>query len=140
MKKYSLIVAVLLTFGGLLVPARAQEAKVIVTVPFDFIVGTEKLPAGKYTVSTTSSGPISPLLIFSRDHGTFLIPTSFDDTQFGNAGLSFDHIGNDHVLSGIKTATGSYTIDNHREVDNLIKLAQSKDRNRTSGMTSAGAP
>ena len=50
MKKYSSIAALLFSVAGLLVPARAQEAKLIVTVPFEFIVGTQTLPPGTYRV------------------------------------------------------------------------------------------
>lgn len=81
MKKYSSIVSVLLSIAGLLVPARAQQAKVIATIPFEFVVGTQKLPGGNITVSTTSSQANSPLLVFNRDHGAFLLPTAFDGTQ-----------------------------------------------------------
>jgi hypothetical protein len=137
-KKYSSIVALLLSIAGLLVPARAQEVKVIATIPFEFIVGTQTLPAGKYTVSTTSSQANSPLLVSTRDHGAFLLPTAFDGTQVEKSSLSFDQIGDEHVLSQIRTATGSYTIHNHREVERL-KLAQSNGHNRANGMTSSGA-
>ena len=137
--KISSIVAVLVSAAGLLVPARAQEAKVIVTLPFEFVVGAQTLPAGTYIVSSTSSQPDTALLVSNHDHGAFLLPTAFDSTQFGNASLSFDRIGDEHVLSQIKTPTGTYTIDDHREVEKLIKLAQSKDHMRSSGMTSSGA-
>ena len=138
-KKYSSIVAVLISVAGLLVPARAQETKLIVTVPFDFIVGTHSLPAGEYTVSRTSSLANTPLLVSNRDHGAFLLPTVFDSTESKDASLSFDQIGEDHVLSQIRTPTGTYTIDNRREVERLIKLAQSNDHNGKNGMTSSGA-
>jgi hypothetical protein len=132
------IVAVLVSLGGLLVPAHAQETKVIVTVPFEFIVGTQTLPAGKYTVSSTSSETNAPLVVFNREHSTFLLPTTFESTQFGNTSLSFHHIGDDYVLSQIATPTGTYMVDDHREVEKLIKLAQSKDHMQSSGMASSG--
>lgn len=137
--KISSIVAVLVSLAGFLVPARAQEAKVIVTLPFEFVVGTQTLPAGKYIVSRTSSLSNTALLVSNHDHGAFFLPTAFDSTQFGNASLSFDGIGDEHVLSQIKTPTGTYTIDDHREVERLIKLAQSKDHMRANGMTSSGS-
>jgi len=71
-KKYSLIAALMFSVAGLLVPARAQEAKVIVTVPFEFMVGTETLPAGTYTVSKTSGGEFSALFLASQQQKAYL--------------------------------------------------------------------
>ena len=80
-----------------------------------------------------------------------LVPNVFDDhiagdkvsgvvgNLFYKLSLSFDQICVVLVLIQIITATGSYTIDNHREVERLIKVAQSNGHNRTNGMTSSGA-
>jgi hypothetical protein len=135
-KKYSLIVALLAGIAGSSLSLRAQEAKVIVTIPFEFVVGTQTLPSGTYTVSRTSEG--SPLLISNREHSVFLLPTAFDGVESGVA-VSFDQVGEQHVLSQIKTPAGIYTIDNHRELQKLIKLAQSNDHNPTTGMGAAGS-
>jgi hypothetical protein len=137
-KKYSLIVALLAGIAGSSLSLRAQEAKLIVTIPFEFVVGTETLPGGTYTVRSTSPVANSPLLISNRDHGILLLPTAFDASESGTA-VSFDQVGEGHVLSQIKTPAGIYTMDNHREVEKLIKLAQSNDHTPTTGMVPAGS-
>lgn len=128
----------LLAFAGLVGPARAQQAEVAVTVPFEFIAGTQMLPAGKYTVSRTESLAVSPLLLRGHDGGVFLLPTTFDSTPSDKVSLSFDQIGTERVLSQINTLGGTYTIDNHREAQRLTKVAQSNDHTRANGMTPSG--
>jgi hypothetical protein len=137
-KKYSLIVALLAGIAGSSLSLRAQEAKVIVTIPFEFVVGTQTLPSGTYTVSRTSAVANSPLLLSNREHSVFLLPAAFDNVE-SDAAVSFDQVGEGHVLSQIKTPSGIYTIDNHREVEKLIKLAQSNDHTSTTGMAAAGS-
>ena len=107
------------------------------TVPFEFIAGTQTLPAGKYTVSRTSTPAASPLVVFNRDHSVFLLPGAFDDTHPGDASLDFKEIEGQHVLSQIKTPAGVYTIDSSREAKRLTKMAN--DHIPATGMTSSGA-
>jgi hypothetical protein len=137
-KKYSSIAALMFSVAGLLVPARAQEAKVIVTIPFEFIVGTQTLPAGSYTVGNSSAGPYSALFLASHKQGIFLFPSSFDVKRLEKASLTFDQVGEKHLLKQIETPQGIYTIDDRREMEKLTKLAQSKEPNQTSRMTSSG--
>ena len=131
-----LLAIALLAFAGLAVPAPAEEGDIIVVVPFEFVAGTQKLPAGKYVVSRTSSLAASPLFISSHDHGVFLLPVAFDDTRFGDASLSFDQTGGQHVLSQIKTPAGIYTVENRREAERLAQVTN--DDSRANGMTSSG--
>ena len=138
MKKYSSIAALLFSVAGLMVPARAQEEKVIVTVPFEFIVGAQTLPAGTYTVSKTSAWQYSPLLLASQQRDMFLLPSAFDGKRLEELSLSFDQVGDKHFLKQIETPQGVYTIDDQRAIGKLTKLAQSKEQNQTRGMTSSG--
>ena len=138
MNKYLSMLLVVGAFAGASLPAPAQEAKVVVTIPFNFVVGTQTLPSGTYTVSRTSAGVGSPLLFSSRDKAVFLLPAAFDAVESG-VGIRFDQVGEDHVLRQIKTPEGIYTIDNHREVEKLNKLAQSNNHNATNGMAAAGS-
>lgn len=136
--KYLSMLLVVVAFAGASVPAPSQEAKVVVTIPFEFVVGTQTLPGGTYTVSRSSVGTSSPLLLSSRGQSVFLLPTAFDSAESG-AAVKFDQVGEEHVLSQIKTPEGIYTIDNHREVEKLNKLAQSNNHNWTKGMAAAGS-
>lgn len=138
MKKYSLIVALLAGIAGSSVSLHAQEAKVIVTIPFEFMAGSKLLPSGTYTVSRASGEAISPLLLSNRDHGAFLLPSAVDGAGYGVA-VSFDQVGEGHLLREIKTPGGIYSFDNHREVEKLFKLAQSNDHTPKTGMAAAGS-
>lgn len=139
MKKYSaVVIAAIALFSviGVGLPAHAQEATVVVTVPFEFIAGTKTLPAGTYTVRSTSAVAKSPLIISNRDGGAILLPLAFDDTAAADASLSFNQVGDQHLLSQIKTPDGTYSIETGREEKRLTKLAQSNQHK--DGMTSSG--
>ena len=137
MKSNMLIAITLLAVAGIAVPAHALQATSVVTVPFDFFVGATKLPAGTYTLRTTGDAD-SPLLLSNREHGVFILPSAFDGIAAEDARFGFDTVGGEHVLSQIKTLDGIYTIDDSREAERLIKLAQSKDHAPATGMTSSG--
>ena len=88
------------------------EDTVVATVPFDFVVGGQILPAGMYRVSRVESTGSRELEIASYDTraGALLIPTFFDGTQIGHAQLNFEHAGDKYFLSGIETPIGTYAI------------------------------
>jgi hypothetical protein len=137
-KRLLLMTLVLLCVGGLRSSASAQEGAVVVTIPFEFVAATTTLPAGTYTVSRTSSLTSSPLLIFNHENGVFLPATAFDERQSHNTGLSFDLIGDKHVLSKVKTFLGTYTIDSRREAERLTKMDQSNEGGRATSMSPSG--
>lgn len=137
MNKYSIFALVLLAFAGTVVVAHAQEAgKVVVSVPFDFFAGTKMLPAGKYTVSRSSSDTNSPLIIYGNGNSALVLPVGFDDAPVDNVRFNFDHVGGAYLLSQVKTQVGTYSIGTSREAATLTRLAQAK----MGGMTSSGTP
>jgi len=135
--KYSIFALVLLAFAGTVVVAHAQEeGKVVVSVPFDFFAGTKMLPAGKYTVSRSSSDTNSPLIIYGNGNSVLVLPVAFDDVPADNLRFNFDHVGGAYLLSEVKTQIGTYSIGTSREAATLTRLAQAK----MGGMTSSGTP
>ena len=137
MNKYSIFALVLLAFAGTVVVAHAQEeGKVVVSVPFDFFAGTKMLPAGKYTVSRSSSDTNSPLIIYGNGNSVLVLPVAFDDVPADNLRFNFDHVGGAYLLSEVKTQIGTYSIGTSREAATLTRLAQAK----MGGMTSSGTP
>jgi hypothetical protein len=138
--KYSVVALALLSLSGSAVVAHAQvEGKIVVNVPFDFIAGSKTLPAGDYSVSRLSSEAKSPLIIYSRNNSVLLMPVAFDGFQPDDLQLSFEHIGDAHLLSEVKTPIGTYTISDDQDVARVTKLAQ-KAPARMDGMTSSGTP
>lgn len=61
MKSSNLIIAVVFASLSLIVPAFAQTVPVRVAVPFDFIVGDQRLPAGEYRVSILNDSALQLL-------------------------------------------------------------------------------
>jgi hypothetical protein len=53
-------------------PARADE-RLVAHVPFDFIVGHMRLPAGNYVVSETSTPAVLSIASADRRHKTFVL-------------------------------------------------------------------
>jgi len=151
-KSNMLIAIALLSLAGVVVPARAQEGKVpltvpyelvagskiAVTVPFEFVAGGRTLPAGRYTISEFGTPGSSRLLISTGDRGVSVISANLDTTQFGDASLRFDQVAGAHLLSQIKTSKGTYAMDNRGETERLTKLAQSNDHTGANGMTTSG--
>ena len=89
----------------------------VTTVPFDFVVGTKTLLAGKYSISRISDNPQGPLLIRSADGSTaaiFLPTTSESVTGNENPNLLFQHDGDTYFLSRVVSESSIYTFANHR--------------------------
>lgn len=53
-------------------PARADE-RLVANVPFEFIVGHLRLPAGHYVVSETSTPAVLSIMSTDRRHKTFVL-------------------------------------------------------------------
>jgi hypothetical protein len=130
-KSYLTIVLTLTSLLGLGISARAQEAGgVVVTVPFEFVVGGSKImPAGTYRIERASLDARSGLIIRSYKNGAVLLPIAVDKASADEARVNFEHIGDKYVLSKISTPTGVYTVETPRAI---TKLAKSKDHGTTS--------
>ncbi len=88
--------------------ASAQTARpYTVSVPFEFVVGEERLPAGDYTVRRALRDSESTLMIRSADGGkTVTVHTSAAgarETSSGRVRLVFRRHGEQHFLRQIST-------------------------------------
>jgi hypothetical protein len=88
--------------------ARA-DGLVTAKIPFDFIVGDTRLPAGDYTISETSTGP-TVLLVESSD-GTRVsfvstIPTTSTEGNATQPDVEFQTLGKEHFLSRVDMHDG----------------------------------
>jgi hypothetical protein len=139
--KYSIIALVLLSLVGPAVVAQAQEEGiVIVTVPFEFFAGSKMLPAGKYAVSSLSSATDSLLIVRSTSNSALLLPVAFDGVPVRDVKLSFEQVGDAHLLSEVRTQMGTYSINTGQEAAKLTKLARTNVHTGMGGMTSSGTP
>jgi hypothetical protein len=126
-KSYLTVVLALTSLLGLGTVARAQDAdKILVTVPFEFVVtGSKTMPPGIYTISHASQEPRSALIIRRGDDSVFLLPMAVGQAFAGRAEFGFEHAGNKYYLSTIETPAGVYTIKTPQAI---TKLAQSGER------------
>jgi hypothetical protein len=112
-QKLAVLFALVCTLGLGLVARVQGEETIVAKVPYDFVIGTQALPAGTYTVGRVDSPNGSRTLkIMSHETGTtaLLIPSAFDDLETEHTRLSFDHVGRELFLSGIETPMGKYSI------------------------------
>jgi len=140
MKKYSAVAVTLLVCCGMALTAHAQEEKegqLVVTVPFEFMAGGQTLPAGTYTIGKISSDIRSPLVISSRNHSSLVLPAAFDDAAGNKVQLSFERVGETHLLSAVATEAGTYTIATGPAAARLSKLAKMKSHDSMTSDTAA---
>jgi len=87
--------------------ARAEE-KVVAAVPFTFIVGNMRLPAGEYVVTESSDAP-DLLTIATRDgrQTAFILAIpSWHDELGGKPQLVFEQFAGQHFLSRVEPGDG----------------------------------
>ena len=96
--------SIALGFGLLLATASyAQETHVRGSVPFNFIVGNQVLPAGDYTVQSANSAGTA-LAIRNDDEGKAIMALSMSCRQLkpsDKTKLVFHRVGNRYFLSEI---------------------------------------
>ena len=84
---------------GIAQSARADE-EVVARVPFDFIVGGQRLPAGKYVV--TQNRALVSIASADRRHFAFVLMNPMSTGEAWTAPrLVFERIGEDHFLSQV---------------------------------------
>jgi hypothetical protein len=104
MKKVGLLVLIAAIGANLaIVRAHAEsEARVAVSIPFDFVVGKNVLKAGSYEVEVLQSGTVD---LWSADAGrhyiALLVPGSLSNGQSGDPHLVFTRYGSEAFLSKV---------------------------------------
>ena len=107
MKAVRTLFAMVLLLGAVSVYSQAANVAFLrVSIPFNFTVDNQQLPAGDYTVSESELNPQSVIWLQSVDgqhvavvhtHQTFMV------TPSANAELVFQHSGSEYFLSQIWT-------------------------------------
>jgi hypothetical protein len=90
--------------------ARAEELVMNkLTVPFSFLVGNVRMPAGEYAIRKTSSTGVLEVVSADRKHValTSTIPDSYMPAKEGNTEVVFQKFGGDYFLSRIEPASGN---------------------------------
>lgn len=74
----------------------------VIQLPFDFVAGEKRMPAGRYAVSRVSVNAESALLIRSEDgHGAAVVLTSTGKAPASRAALSFRQYGGRYFLAEV---------------------------------------
>jgi hypothetical protein len=138
MKKYARIIVAVTFLLGFSVAANAEiRGQVIVKLPFAFVAGGVRLPAGTYAVKRFSQQPFDTLMLTSDDKGTsvFIHPTEMEDASDDKPKVSFHKVGEQHFLSAIETADYVY---NFTVSKSFLLEAAAKQRDIASGSASGG--
>lgn len=99
--------ALLLAASAVYTSASAQTASsVSVSVPFEFVVGNERLPAGDYTIGRVVRDSEKTLLVRRADgSASVAVHTDAADARArsGRAELVFKRLGEQHFLASVST-------------------------------------
>lgn len=99
-KVWMVIGAGLMVLGGA-ASARADE-EVVARVPFDFIAGGVRLPAGNYVVTQQAQPEVVSIASTDRRHFTFVLMNPMSADKAGDTPrLVFERVGADHFLSQV---------------------------------------
>jgi hypothetical protein len=112
-KQYLRILLAVVGFAGLAVAAKAQDLdQVVVTIPFEFVVGGKTLPAGTYRTNRISNDKYEGLILSSVENHVSVIlhPTKVESRYDDKAQASFQEIGDQRFLSKIETGDNIFTI------------------------------
>jgi hypothetical protein len=90
----------------------ATSDQLLVTVPYDFVVGDKTLPAGTYRVSRVSTTEVGTLLLKNVDNhaGVLLNASEWEDARADKPELRFQQIAGQHFLSAIETSEHVFNI------------------------------
>lgn len=83
-----------------------------VDVPFEFLAAGKTLPAGTYRIGPLSGDGLHGLMLsnYESRSGVYVLPVQFEASPSTKVKLSFEQIGEMHVLNSIETADGVYLI------------------------------
>ena len=106
--KYLLSFVIIL--GGCLPALADSQHTTVSTVPFEFVVGNQTLPAGTYTISEISMGGKILLRLRSNDgKSLFVLPVTTDTFVVRPGGrLVFDHAGSRYFLTNLVSDDRSF--------------------------------
>ena len=115
MKKYlagMFVVVFSMAAFAMAASAATTSDQLLVTVPYDFVVGGKTLPAGTYRLSRVSDSNVGELaLINVEKHASVLLNASeWEDVRADKPELRFQQIAGQHFLSAIETAERVFTI------------------------------
>ena len=113
MKGYTRFLSALFAVAAFAVAARAQAVdQLIVNIPYEFVAAGKTLPAGTYTIRRISDINNLELSLTSVENrtGVLLSSTVVEPNRDDKQALTFETVGDQHILSKIETADHVFTI------------------------------
>lgn len=113
MKAYTRIVSAFFALAAFAVTSRAQEVdQLIVKIPYEFVVSGKTLPAGTYRVNRINDRDVNQLSLISFENrtGVLLTSTVVEQNRDDKQALTFEVVGDQHILSKIETADHVFTL------------------------------
>jgi hypothetical protein len=128
MKKYLAgMFAVVFSMAAFAMAAPAATSdQLLVTIPYDFVVGGKTLPAGTYRVSRVSTTDLGTLLLKNVDNraGVLLNASEWEDVRADKPELRFQQIAGQHFLSAIETSEHVFNITVSKSAVELAMKSQ----------------
>ena len=93
--------------------AKAEsQHEIVVTLPFEFVVGGKTLPAREYRVSRLADDRFEGLILSGYENriSVFVHPVEIERASADKPHLSFERVGEQHFLSRIQTTDDVYNI------------------------------
>jgi hypothetical protein len=108
--RFTVLLAMLGLIAAVAVPAYGQTVRLSGTIPFEFTVGNQTMPAGEYTLSRTSTVPGGWVISGPANRaGAFLVAGAGDRKNGGDAPrLAFSRYGDRYFLSQIWTISSDH--------------------------------
>ena len=132
-KNIRLLLPIVLLLGAVSVYTQAENVPFIrVSVPFNFTVGNQTLPAGDYTISDSDVHPQSVIWLRSLDGKNVAVvhthPTLALDPS-ARTQLIFQHSGNEYFLSQVWTlgSTSGRELPSSNRAKELAENGSSSD-------------
>lgn len=113
MKGYARVLSAFFAAAAIAVAARAQAVdQLIVKIPYEFVAAGKTLPAGTYTVRRINDRDINELSLTSFENrtGVLLSSTIVEPNSDDKQVLTFEIVGDQHILSKIETADHVFTL------------------------------
>ena len=102
---FVLIITAIVVAGSQFTASAQTPQPLEVSVPFDFVVGNQQLPAGRYRISRVGASNESTLRIESADgRARATVLTNSTRRTSKQAQLTFRQYGDQHFLAGVQLA------------------------------------
>jgi hypothetical protein len=106
----TMVLGTVMVLGGAVLPASAAEG-LRVSVPFSFIVGGAKMPAGDYSVTQSENGMVT---LSGAKASAMVLTVPADYSKSNTTGLNFTSTTDSPVLTSIQVSGAvSREIPNH---------------------------